>query len=95
MDSPETWRWAWAAAVTVFGVGEPAATRSVHTAIHDGGPDAGLVTIEYLEALAAMAEGQGTKIIVPTGLSGIAGALTALVGGGGAPQATPPATEAG
>jgi len=58
--------------------GEAAAIRSVYQAIHDGNPDGGLVTIKYLETLQAMADGQATKIILPTELAGIAGAITGI-----------------
>jgi regulator of protease activity HflC (stomatin/prohibitin superfamily) len=58
--------------------GEAQAILSVYNAIHAGQPDNGLLTIKYLETLKAMADGQATKIIVPTELSGIAGSLTAV-----------------
>jgi regulator of protease activity HflC (stomatin/prohibitin superfamily) len=58
--------------------GEAAAIRSVYTAIHDGDPDAGLITIKYLEALQVMANGTATKIILPTELAGLAGAITGI-----------------
>ncbi len=58
--------------------GEAEAIRSVYRAIHDGDPDAGLITIKYLEALQVMANGTATKIILPTELAGIAGALAGI-----------------
>jgi regulator of protease activity HflC (stomatin/prohibitin superfamily) len=58
--------------------GEGAAIRTVYDAIHAGNPDTPLLTIKYLEALQTMAQGQATKIIVPTELSGIAGSLAAV-----------------
>jgi regulator of protease activity HflC (stomatin/prohibitin superfamily) len=58
--------------------GEAEAIRSVYAAIHDGNPDAGLITIKYLEALQVMANGTATKIIVPTELAGIAGIITGV-----------------
>ena len=58
--------------------GEAAAIRSVYQAIHDGNPDDGLIAIKYLEALQAVADGQATKIILPTELAGIAGAITGI-----------------
>jgi regulator of protease activity HflC (stomatin/prohibitin superfamily) len=58
--------------------GEAAGIRTVYAAIHDGGPDAGLITIKYLEALQVMANGTATKIILPTELAGIAGAITGI-----------------
>jgi regulator of protease activity HflC (stomatin/prohibitin superfamily) len=58
--------------------GEAEAIRTVYAAIHEGNPDGGLITIKYLEALQAIADGQATKIIVPAELSGIAGAIAAI-----------------
>lgn len=58
--------------------GEASAIRAVYAAIHEGNPDAGLITIKYLEALQVMANGTATKIILPTELAGIAGALTGI-----------------
>lgn len=58
--------------------GEADAIRSVYQAIHDGDPDAGLITIKYLEALQVIANGNATKIILPTELSGIAGVITGV-----------------
>jgi regulator of protease activity HflC (stomatin/prohibitin superfamily) len=58
--------------------GEAGAIRSVYGAIHAGAPDTPLLTIKYLEALRAMADGRATKIVVPTELAGIAGSLTAV-----------------
>ena len=58
--------------------GEAEAIRVVYQAIHDGNPDSELITIKYLEALQAMANGQATKIVVPLELSGIGGSLAAV-----------------
>ena len=58
--------------------GEAEAIRSVYQAIHDGDPDAGLITIKYLDALQAIANGTATKIILPTELAGIAGAIAGI-----------------
>jgi regulator of protease activity HflC (stomatin/prohibitin superfamily) len=69
--------------------GEAQAILSVFNAIHDGQPDTQLLTLKYLDTLRAMADGQATKIIVPTELAGLAGSLTAVSellssnGGGG------------
>jgi regulator of protease activity HflC (stomatin/prohibitin superfamily) len=70
--------------------GEAHAITSVFNAIHDGQPDAELLTLKYLETLRAMANGQATKIIVPTELAGLAGTLTAAseLFANGAPAAT-------
>jgi regulator of protease activity HflC (stomatin/prohibitin superfamily) len=58
--------------------GEASAIRSVYQAIHDGNPTEDLIAIRYLEALERVADGQATKIIVPTELSGIAGSIAAV-----------------
>jgi regulator of protease activity HflC (stomatin/prohibitin superfamily) len=58
--------------------GEASAIRSVYQAIHDGNPTDDLIAIRYLEALERVAQGQATKIIVPTELSGIAGSIAAV-----------------
>jgi regulator of protease activity HflC (stomatin/prohibitin superfamily) len=60
--------------------GEAGAILSVYGAIHQGAPDKALLTIKYLDALKAMADGRATKIVVPTELAGIAGSLTAVAG---------------
>ena len=84
--------------------GEAGAILSVYGAIHEGAPDTPLLTIKYLEALRAMADGRATKIVVPTELAGIAGSLTAvadLLGGNSSNGAgddgaePPPVPEAG
>ena len=62
----------------VVAQGEAEAISSVYGAIHDAAPDTALLTIKYLDALAAMADGKATKIVVPTELAGIAGSLTAV-----------------
>jgi len=58
--------------------GEAEAITSVYSAIHNAHPDTALLTIKYLDALTAMADGRATKIVVPTELAGIAGSLTAV-----------------
>ncbi|MGV3760383.1 MAG: SPFH domain-containing protein [Actinomycetota bacterium] len=58
--------------------GEAEAIRTVYAAIHEGNPDGGLITIKYLEALQAMADGQATKIILPAELSGLAGTIAGI-----------------
>jgi regulator of protease activity HflC (stomatin/prohibitin superfamily) len=58
--------------------GEAEAILSVFGAIHQGRPDRELLTLKYLEPLRSMADGQATKIVVPTELAGIAGSLTAV-----------------
>jgi regulator of protease activity HflC (stomatin/prohibitin superfamily) len=74
--------------------GEAEAIRSVYGAIHEGAPDTPLLTIKYLDALRAMADGQATKIVVPTEMSGIAGSLAAvaeLFNSAGSPNGSGPA----
>ncbi|HET6663258.1 MAG TPA: SPFH domain-containing protein, partial [Acidimicrobiales bacterium] len=58
--------------------GEANAIRAVYDAIHEGRPTPDLVAIKYLETLQAMADGQATKIIVPTEMSGLAGSLASI-----------------
>ncbi len=58
--------------------GEADAIRSVYRAIHDGNPSNDLLAIKYLEALQKLGDGQATKIIVPTELAGVAGALAGV-----------------
>jgi regulator of protease activity HflC (stomatin/prohibitin superfamily) len=58
--------------------GEAQAIGSVFTAIHQSQPTHELLTLKYLETLKAMADGQATKIVVPTELAGIAGSLAAV-----------------
>jgi regulator of protease activity HflC (stomatin/prohibitin superfamily) len=58
--------------------GEADAIRSVYRAIHDGNPSNDLLAIKYLEALEKLGDGQATKIIVPTELAGVAGALAGV-----------------
>jgi regulator of protease activity HflC (stomatin/prohibitin superfamily) len=75
--------------------GEADAIRAVYQAIHDGAPTDDLIAIKYLEALQAMADGRATKIILPTELAGIAGAITGITeavrtDGQGAPAAAVP-----
>jgi regulator of protease activity HflC (stomatin/prohibitin superfamily) len=75
--------------------GEAEATRSVYRAIHEGGPSPDLVAIKYLEALVRVADGQATKIFLPTeltGLFGAAGGLAEILRGDGqsATEGAPP-----
>ena len=62
----------------VVAQGEADATRSVYTAIHDGGPTADLIAIKYLEALETIADGQATKIFLPAEMSGVMGSLAGV-----------------
>lgn len=58
--------------------GEAEAIRSVYAAIHDGDPTNDLIAIKYLEALAAIANGQATKIFVPADMSNVLGSIGAI-----------------
>ncbi|MGH8984977.1 MAG: SPFH domain-containing protein [Acidimicrobiia bacterium] len=72
--------------------GEAEATRNVYRAIHEGGPSPDLVAVKYLEALVAVADGQATKIFLPTELSGLfgaAGGLAEMLRGDGQSSAAP------
>jgi len=68
--------------------GEAEATKLVYQAIHEGRPTNDLIAIKYLEALQKMADGQATKIVIPTEASGFIGTLAGmsqlLKGGDGA-----------
>ena len=58
--------------------GEANATRLVYEAIHEGNPTPELLAVKYLEALGIIANGQSTKIIVPTEMAGLAGSLAGI-----------------
>lgn len=57
--------------------GQAAAIRTVYGAIHDGGPTNDLLAVKYLETLAAIADGNATKIFLPADL----GSGMGLIGG--------------
>src|SRR2546429_4690119 len=59
---------------TAVAEGEASATRAVFSAVHDGNPTPDLLAIKYLEALRVVANGQATKIFLPTEMSGLFGA---------------------
>jgi regulator of protease activity HflC (stomatin/prohibitin superfamily) len=63
---------------TAVAEGEADAIRFVYQAIHDGNPSNDLLAIKYLETLQKLGDGQATKIIVPTELGGLAGALAGV-----------------
>ena len=58
--------------------GEAEATRQTFQAIHDGDPTSDLLAGRYLEALAQIADGRATKIVVPTEFSGVLGAVAGI-----------------
>ena len=47
-------------------------------AIHDGGATNDVLVLKYLEALRAIADGQATKIFLPTEMSGLFGVVGGL-----------------
>ncbi len=55
--------------------GEAAAIRSVYAAIHDGKPSSDVIAIKYLETLQILANGQATKLFLPTETTAVLGAL--------------------
>ena len=55
--------------------GQAKATVDVYTAIHEGDPTNDLIAIKYLEALEKVANGNSTKIFLPTEVSGILGSV--------------------
>ena len=70
--------------------GEAAGIRSVFDAMHAGNPTPDVLALKYLDALARIADGQATKIFLPTemqGLFGAVGGLTELLRGDGTAQA--------
>jgi regulator of protease activity HflC (stomatin/prohibitin superfamily) len=79
--------------------GEAAAVRSVFAAIHEGGATTDVLALKYMEALRAIADGQATKIFLPTEMGGLFGAIGGLAellktdneGNGQTPAAVEPA----
>jgi len=55
--------------------GEAEAIKAVYAAIHEGNPTSDLIAVKYLETLAAVANGQATKIFLPTEATAMLGAL--------------------
>ncbi|GIU83870.1 MAG: paraslipin [Acidimicrobiales bacterium] len=62
----------------VVAEGQAQAILSVYKAIHEGKPTEGLLAVKYLDALAQIANGQATKIFLPTEASGILGAIGSI-----------------
>lgn len=86
--------------------GEAEAVRQVFGAIHEGEPTPDLISIRYLEALQAIADGRATKIFLPTEMGGLFGTIGGLAellrqppdGEGGTGRGTarkPPSKEGG
>ncbi|MGH8926467.1 MAG: SPFH domain-containing protein [Acidimicrobiia bacterium] len=58
--------------------GEGRAIERVYAAIHNGNPTPDLISIKYLEALAAVANGQATKIFLPLDSTVAMGSVAAM-----------------
>jgi regulator of protease activity HflC (stomatin/prohibitin superfamily) len=58
--------------------GEAQAIRNVYDAIHDGNPSPDLLAVKYIEALTRVADGQATKIFLPSEMGGLFGAVGGL-----------------
>ncbi|MBE6493724.1 MAG: SPFH/Band 7/PHB domain protein [Methanosphaera stadtmanae] len=55
--------------------GQAQATELTYKAIHNGNPTNDLIAIKYLESLQKIADGNSTKIFLPTEVSGVLGSL--------------------
>ncbi|WP_409199817.1 SPFH domain-containing protein [Methanobrevibacter sp. DSM 116169] len=55
--------------------GEAKAIKNVYSAIHEGNPTNDLLAIKYLESLEKIADGNSTKIFLPSEMSGILGSI--------------------
>ena len=55
--------------------GKARAIVDVYNAIHEGDPTNDLIAIKYLEALEKVADGNSTKIFLPTEVSGVLGSI--------------------
>ena len=62
----------------VVAQGQADAIRSVYQAIHDGEQTDDLIAIKYLETLTQIADGQATKIFLPTEMSGVMGSIAGV-----------------
>jgi len=58
--------------------GTAEATRLVYEAIHQGKPDAALISIKYLETLQAIAQGTANKVFIPYQTLDTLGALSTI-----------------
>ena len=54
------------------------ATRLVYEAIHQGRPDAALISIKYLETLQAISQGSANKVFIPYQTLETLGALSTI-----------------
>jgi regulator of protease activity HflC (stomatin/prohibitin superfamily) len=82
---------------TAVAEGEAEAIRAVYRAIHEGGPTSDVLAVKYLETLAAVADGQATKIFLPMEASSVLSALGTMreLFESGAADALPAATTNG
>ena len=76
----------------VVALGEAEAIRNVYGAITDAGTDDRVIAIKYLETLEGIADGQATKIFLPTEMGatlGTLGGIAEMLKGGDFPEAKP------
>jgi len=75
---------------TTVADGEAEAINKVYSAIHQGDPTNDLIAIKYLDALAAIADGQATKIFLPVEATGVMGSIGGIAdlfsSNGGSPE---------
>lgn len=62
----------------LIGEGEGNAAKARLIGIKEAEPDTGVLTVEYLSALEAIADGRATKLIIPAEFSGLLGMVSAL-----------------
>lgn len=85
-----------AQAVRTLADAEKFRIETVFNAIHAGNPDAGLIAIRSLEALEKVADGQATKIFLPTELGAALasfGAIAEVFKKGPEPRPVPPPVQ--
>jgi regulator of protease activity HflC (stomatin/prohibitin superfamily) len=58
--------------------GEAQAIEAVYAAIHRGDPSPDLLAVKYMETLAAVADGQATKIFLPLDTTSVMGSLAGI-----------------
>jgi regulator of protease activity HflC (stomatin/prohibitin superfamily) len=61
-----------------IGIGEGAGARARLIAIKEADADTNVLTVEYLAALARIADGRATKLVIPAEFSGLLGTVAAL-----------------
>ena len=61
-----------------IGIGEGAGARARLIAIKEADADTSVLTVEYLAALARIADGRATKLVIPAEFSGLLGTVAAL-----------------